>query len=53
MSYIPPDFAQNVINIRNVKSFRDKFKFNIHKFTYFEGITNSTYNIGFDEAKSI
>jgi len=50
---MPADFAYNIINLRESRAFRDKFKFNILRFNYFEGITDRNLNIGFEEARDI
>lgn len=49
---LPSDFVHNIINMRESKSFRDKFRFNLIRFTYYEGVIDQTLNIGFDEARS-
>jgi hypothetical protein len=50
---LPADFVYNVINLRESRAFRDKFKFNVLRFTYYEGITERNLNIGFDEARTL
>lgn len=35
------------------KAFRDKFQFNVIRFTYYEGITDKTVAIGYEDAKSV
>lgn len=50
---MPADFIYNIINLRESRSFRDKFKFNILRFTYFEGITERNLNVGFNDAREI
>lgn len=38
--------------MRESKSFRDKFRFNIIRFSYYDGIIDQTLNTGFDTART-